>query len=142
MIAAGVLTGSEAIVVGRSARGMGHASVAPEESLTEKRIKADLQLAATQINAQAPRKVDEVTTLQRATASGLTLTRFLVVDLDHINIKTAERLVERAARRDMCREPAVAAGLRDGVRLAFSYDNKSGRHLFDFVISSCDDIAE
>lgn len=127
---AGVLTGSEIVVRRRS----GPAAPAPNPVDLERA----LLVAATQTNASAPARLDEVTTLDRAAASGLTLTRYYTIaGLDGIDARAGKRVATKMLREEACRQPPVAALLQSGVRFVHSYRSSGGRHLFDVEIADC-----
>ena len=56
------------------------------ESQSDRRLRADVAAAAARMNRGTPRAVDSLTTLERATASGLTLTQYYRVNAEHLDI--------------------------------------------------------
>lgn len=138
LIAANVLTGSDIVI---TASGTGHRSRTKrevgDESLSDKRLRLDIEAEAKRINASAPVKVDTFTTLDRASAAGLTLSYFYTVRADNVDVASAKRNITPLLRRENCGNPLMQAAIRDGATLVYSYRNTAGRHLFDIAISGC-----
>lgn len=138
LIEANVLTGSDIVVVASGARPRKRPEREPtEESLGEKRLRSELKALAAHINSSSPRRLDSLTTLQRASASGLTLTYFYKVEIAKTDASAAKAEMARLVRRQLCGDKAMAAAVRDGGRFVFSYDTPSGNHLFDFAARTC-----
>ncbi|PSJ43392.1 COG3904 family protein [Allosphingosinicella deserti] len=128
---AGVLTGSE-IVIRRAG------ATAPVPALDAAQMQRELQAAAAQTNASAPTRLDEATTLTRATASGLTLTHYYMIEgAENLDVADGRRVMTKMLSAQACRQPQVAKALRDGVRFVHSYSTTNGRHLFDAEVTSC-----
>jgi hypothetical protein len=124
---AGVLTGSDIIV-----RGGG-----PAPSVNPAGLQRELQAAAAQMNAAGPIRLDDYTRFDRATASGLTLTRAYTVSTRNVDVKAASAAMTKAMREDACNQPRVAAAIRGGARFVHAYRSSGGRHLFDVEIARC-----
>ena len=132
METAGVLTGA-AIVV----RGGGAAATSPAPALDAATIQRDLQAGAAQMNASAPTRLDEYTTFEHATASGLTLTRSYTVAVTNVNADAARPAIARELRSRACRNAEAAALIGAGARFVHSYRDARGEPLFDIEVASC-----
>lgn len=128
LVDANVLTTSAPVV---------HAS-GGAESQSDRRLRADVAASAARMNRGTPRAVDGLTTLERATASGLTLTQYYRVNAEHLDIGRSRAAMTAGARRLVCSDREGAATVHDGGRFAFVYTDRRGRHLFDVAVTSCD----
>ena len=133
---AGVLTGSEIVVTGGGRR-PGAPAQAASPPLGEGKLRQELQAAAARMNQSVPRRLDEVTTLIRASASGTTLTSHYRVDGETGDFDAARPEIANGLRDRACRIPEAAAALRSGARFVHSYESAGGRHLLDIAITDC-----
>jgi hypothetical protein len=107
------------------------------ESLNDRRLKADLRSEAAQTNRSVPVRIDSLTTLDRAEADGFTLTNFYTLKTDGIDVRGSRPHIAASVREEVCADQAVAAAVRDGARIVFSYRDAAKRHLFDVAVTRC-----
>ncbi|MFL6845431.1 MAG: hypothetical protein ACJ8ER_11190 [Allosphingosinicella sp.] len=129
LVEANVLTGSDVFVT--------QGGVRRRESLAEMRIRHSLAATAAQINASAPVRVNEAITMERATASGTTLTHYYKVTLEHVDVAGSRRQLAQSLRRDTCSDAATAVAVGEGARFVHSYSDASGRPLLDVAVTQC-----
>jgi hypothetical protein len=134
LLAANVLTQPE-IVIGGSPE---HESPAAD-SLTAQRLRRELQAEAQLVNGKGPQRFDDVTTLERASVSDLTLTYHYKLSIPNLDTATSKRNLSRDLRRRVCSNPGFSAAITDGVTIVYAYRNAK-RHLFDVSISDCANI--
>jgi hypothetical protein len=134
LFAANVLTGSDIVV---TSFGDGKRAAGRAESLSERRLRADLQADAARINASGPRKLDALTTLDRATATNFTLTHFYTVKTDGRSVNRKQPGMAAALRNQVCGDPGASAAVRDGARFEFVYRDKAGKRLFEISVTQC-----
>jgi hypothetical protein len=130
LVEARVLTGSDVLVTEGGAPPR-------RETLVEMRLRLQMQAAAERINAKAPIRVDEFSTMERATASGTTLTQHYRVETDGVDVAGSRANLERSFRREICSNAESALAVRDGARFVLSYKTGRGRPVFDIAVSRC-----
>lgn len=95
-------------------------------------------LVADQINSVAPRAVDEVTTLQSASATGTTLQYNYQLALDAAQVSAAARSqVEQATRTFVCGEPNMRATMSNGGAYRYVWNDRAGQLVHQVLITSC-----
>ncbi|HEX8225092.1 MAG TPA: hypothetical protein VF605_14840 [Allosphingosinicella sp.] len=130
LIEAKVLTGSPVMIAtpgGGSRR----------ETLAEMRMRRQLAAEAAQINASGPDRLGPITVMERATASGTTLTFHYRLDTDETGFAGGRQALERILRRQACSSVDMALAIREGAKFVHSYSNRQGRHLADVAITRC-----
>ena len=133
LVEANVLTSPD-IVVSRSGSG---ARAARRESLSDKRLKADLAAEAARNNAKAPIPLDEHVTLDRVEARGFTLTNFYTVRMANIDVPTSRRDMSANLQQEVCGTPQSQSAVRDGASFVFVYRTPAGKKLFDVSVTEC-----
>ncbi|HEX8378977.1 MAG TPA: hypothetical protein VF619_00335 [Allosphingosinicella sp.] len=129
LVEANVLTGSGILVTegGRTR----------PETAAEMRLRRGMQRAAARMNASAPVRLDSLTTLERATASGTTLTQHIRIDVERVDVAGSRAQLTRDLSRQICSDAETAVAVSQGGRFAYSYSDKSGRHLLDVAVTRC-----
>jgi hypothetical protein len=132
--AANVLTASDIVVTASHGRSAGGSE---PESLSEQRLRTDLRDEAARVNAAAPITLNPNTTLDRASASGFTLTQYYTIRAANLDVARTRANMARGLEQETCGTPVTAAVVRDGGKFIFSYRDKSGRRLFEVPITHC-----
>jgi hypothetical protein len=130
LIEAKVLTGSPVMVAtadGGSRR----------ESLAEMRLRRNMAAQAASLNAAGPERLGPITLMERASASGTTLTFHYRLETDETLSAAGRRQLEGNLRRQACSNVEMALAIRDGGKFVHSYSNSKGRPLADVAISRC-----
>jgi hypothetical protein len=129
LVEARVLTGSDVFVadVGGSRR----------ETLAEMRVRRQMQAIAAQINARGAVRVNEITTMERASVSGTTLTEHYRIESDRLDVATSRANLTRSYRREICSNVETALMVSEGGRFVLSYKDGRGRPVLDVVIADC-----
>jgi hypothetical protein len=129
LVEANVLTGSDVYVTEGSER--------RRETLAEMRIRREMAANARHINTSVPVRLTEAITMERASASGPTLTHHYRVTLERVDIAGSRQQLNGTLRRRICSDVAMALAVSQGARFVHSYSNARGRHLFDVAITQC-----
>jgi hypothetical protein len=129
LVEAKVLTGSDVFVIEDGDR--------RRETSGEMRLRRSLQAAADRVNASAPIRLDSLTTLERASASGATLTQHIRVEMDRVDIAGSRRRLEQDLRGQVCSDVEMALAVSEGGRFVYSYSSRSGKPLLDVAIARC-----
>ena len=131
LIEAKVLTGSPVMVAtpgGGSRR----------ETLAEMRVRRDMAAQAAAISAAGPERLGPITVMERATASGTTLTFHYRLETDETFFSGGgRRELEQNLRRQACSSVAMALAIREGATFVHAYSNRRGRRLAEVAISRC-----
>ena len=131
LVEANVLTGSPVMVAtddGGSRR----------ETLAEMRVRRQMAAQAASINASGPERLGPITLLERATASGTTLTFHYRLETDETFFSGGgRRQLERNLRRQACSSVDMALAIREGATFVHAYNNSRGRRLAEVAISQC-----
>ncbi|HYW17308.1 MAG TPA: hypothetical protein VE891_14305 [Allosphingosinicella sp.] len=130
LVEAKVLTGSDRFVAGA---GGGRR----RETLVEMRLRRQMEAAARRINARGPVRLDALTTLEGASASGPTLTQHYRVKTEGVDIAGSRAGLERSFRQEICSDAESALTVREGGRFVLSYKDERGRAVFDVVVGKC-----
>jgi hypothetical protein len=130
LVEAKVLTGSDVFVTDET-------GARRRETLGEMRVRRQMQGIAARINARGPVRVGPITTMERASASGTTLTEHYRIETDRIDIAGSRAGLTRSYRRDICSNVETALMVREGGRFVLSYQDSRGRPAFDVVVSDC-----
>lgn len=130
LVEARVLTGSDVLV----ADGPG----APRrETLAEMRVRRQMQVIAAQINARGPVRLNDITTMERASVSGTTLTEHYRIESDRLDVARSRANLTRSYRREICSNVETALMVSEGGRFVLSYKDGAGRPVLGVAISSC-----
>jgi hypothetical protein len=130
LVEGGVLTGSDIFV----AQGKGPPR---RETLGEMRVRRQMQAVAAQINARGPVRVNQFTTMERASASGTTITEHYRIETDRLDVAGSRANLNRSYRREICSGVETALMVREGGRFVLSYTDPKGRPVFDVVVEKC-----
>jgi hypothetical protein len=133
LIDANVLTTREAVV--RASR-PGHRAAGPE-SFADKSLRDDLAVTAARMNSGTPRQVDRLTTLERVSVSGFTLTQDYRMNVGRIDFAASRARMEAGLRRLVCSDRASADAVGGGARFAFVYRDRAGRPLLTYTVTNC-----
>lgn len=125
-----VLTGSDVFV----AEGGGPPR---RETLDEMRLRRQMQATAARMNARGPVRVGQFTTLERASASGTTLTQHYRVEIERLDVAGSKANLTRSFRREICSSAESVTAVRQGGRFVLSYKDGRGRPVFDVVVEQC-----
>ncbi|MEQ9661536.1 MAG: hypothetical protein RLN87_03210 [Parasphingopyxis sp.] len=110
-----------------------------ESAIVDPDLAALLDNAAEQINAEAPIRIDEITTLTRARARGRRIRyRYDVaqeVPADRLEANRA-RMTE-TTRRDVCSNATDREIIEAGAEVEFAYYGPDGDHYFSTVVDRC-----
>lgn len=129
LIEARVLTGSDVFVTQDGTR--------RRETLAEMRVRRQMQAIAAQINARGAVRVDEITTMERASVSGTTLTEHYRIESDRLDVASSRANLTRSYRREICLNVETALMVSEGGRFVLSYKDGRGRPVLDVVIADC-----
>lgn len=130
LVAAKVLTASDIFVTGED-------GVRRRETLAEMRVRRRMKAAADQLNARTPIRIGRMAVLEGASATGLTLTRRIMIEIDEVDVGGSRGPLTAEIRQQVCSDVDEALAIRDGGRMVFSYGNRRGRRLFDITVSKC-----
>ena len=89
------------------------------------------------VAATIPGITQGMSVMERATASGTTLTFHYRLDTDETAFAGGRPALERILRRQACSSVDMALAIREGARFVHSYSNRRGRHLADVAITRC-----
>ena len=96
------------------------------------------RLAAEQINAQTPMRVDDVTTLESVTVSGTTVIYHQRVDIDGRNVTPAMKTsIDQAVRTRVCGSENMRNTIVNGGAYAYNWVDRSGAFLHRLEIRAC-----
>lgn len=129
LIEAKVLTGSTVYVVEGNER--------RRETVAEMRLRRQMAASAARINASAPVRVAEGITMERASASGSTLTQHYRVTLEGVDIAGSRQRLNRNLRSDICSDVIMALAVSQGARFVHSYVDARGRPMLDVAVTRC-----
>lgn len=107
------------------------------ETLSEMRVRRQMQAIAAQINAKGPVRVDDITVMERASVSGTTLTEHYRIETARLDVAGSRANLTRSYRREICSSVEAVTLVRQGGRFALSYADGKGRRVFDVMIASC-----
>jgi hypothetical protein len=130
LVEGGVLTGSDVFV----ADGGGPPR---RETLGEMRLRRQMQAAADRINARGRVRLDDVTTMEGASASGPTLTQHYRVKVENLDVAGSRSSLTRSFRQEICSSAESALAVREGGRFVLSYKDGGGRPVFEVVVEEC-----
>ncbi|HYG46666.1 MAG TPA: hypothetical protein VD846_01880 [Allosphingosinicella sp.] len=130
LIEAKVLTGSDVFVTTRGGERR-------RETLTEMRLRRQLQAIAAQINARGAVRVNDITTMERASVSGTTLTEHYKIESANLDVAGSRANLTRSYRQEICSNVQTALMVRDGARFVLSYEDGRGRPVLDVRIEKC-----
>jgi hypothetical protein len=136
LVAANVITSSD-VVIRAASRSAADDTPREGESLSDQRLRADLKAEAAMINKRGSRQVGPGVRLDRASASGFTLTLHYVVDVDRLDLERSRRAVTQLARAEVCNAPQLASAVYDGASFVYAYANKKGKPLLSVTVSDC-----
>ena len=107
---------------------------------TPKRIIEDNVISARSLNAKAPAKIDEVTSLIRAEANGVMLTYFYRVDADAGQVIDSRVLTALSKQNqiNVCKDDGLNLLVRSGAIYRFDYSDRRGRHIAALDVSECE----
>jgi len=129
LVEASVLTGSDVFVTEDGVR--------RRETVAEMRVRRQMQAIAAQINARGPVQVNAITTMERASVSGTTLTEHYRIESDRLDVAGSRANLTRSYRREICSNVETALMVSEGGRFVLSYRDGRGRPVLDVVIASC-----
>lgn len=100
-------------------------------SPSRSQIEFQLRMAAEALNARAPLRVDEVTTLTGATARGTDFTYqyALSQDIPTERIGEARQALERDIGPRLCADPGMSQAVRAGAVISADYRDPGGDHI-------------
>jgi hypothetical protein len=131
LIEAKVLTGSPVMV---EAPGGG----SRRETLVEMRLRRQMAAEAAGVNSSGPQRIGPITILERASASGTTLTFHYRLETEETFFSGAgRRQLEQNLRRQACGNVEMALAIRDGASFVHSYSNSRGRRVAEVAITHC-----
>ncbi len=130
LVEARVLTGSP-VMVGTPGGG------SRRETLAEMRLRRQIAASAAQINASIPVQVSEGITMERASASGPTLTQHYRVTLQGVDIAGSRQRLDAKLRREICSDVVMALAVSQGARFVHSYADARGRPMLDVAVTRC-----
>jgi uncharacterized protein (UPF0333 family) len=115
------------------AKGFVGAMMAPDEHSSLLRAT---KMAAEQINAQGPQRLDDVTTMTGAAARGTRLVYFYMIDGRKSDFSTtvAENL-EAQVIRDVCAHEQMRKSMRSGAEFEYLYKDETGVVIVNFAIA-------
>lgn len=104
------------------------------------RIAANNKQIASELAKAGPRRIDQVTTLAGATASGTGLTYRYKVDAPAARIDARILAgIGRQARDDLCASRVDSLMIRSGASYAYQYRDNAGRLIGQYAVSDCPD---
>ena len=130
LVEAGVLTGSDIFVAGPG-------GTRRRETVTEMRLRRQMQATADRINARGPVRLDDFTTMEGASASGTALTQHYRVKVEGLDVAGSRASLTRSFRREICSSVESALAVREGGRFVLSYKDGRGRPVFDVTVAEC-----
>jgi hypothetical protein len=130
LVEARVLTGSDLFVTD----GPGPPR---RETLAEMRVRRQMQAIAAQINSRGPVRVNQFTTMERASVFGTTLTEHYRIETDRLDIPGSRANLTRSYRQEICSNVETALMVSEGGRFVLSYEDGGGRPVLDVVIAKC-----
>lgn len=108
-----------------------------DETLAEMRVRRQMQATAARINAGGSVRIDDFTTMERASVSGTTLTQHYRVELDGLDVAGSRTNLTRSFRQEICSNVESALAVREGGRFVLSYRDGKGRPVFDVAVTHC-----
>ncbi len=129
LVQARVLTGSDVFVT--------EGGVRRRENVAEMRLRRQMQAAADRINARGPVRLDDLTTMEGASASGATLTQHYRVKVDGVDVAGSRASLNRSFRKEICSSVESLTIIRQGGRFVLSYKDGKGRPVFDVTVEDC-----
>ena len=130
LVEARVLTGSGIMIAGAD-------GIVRPETAAQMRVRRNMAATAARLNARAPVRLDDFTTMERASASGMRLTQHMRLNLERLDVAGSRPLLTRDLRRQICSDVKMLMALKEGGSFAFSYTDRQGRPLLDIAITSC-----
>jgi hypothetical protein len=130
LVEAGVLTGSDVFVTDDD-------GARRRETLGEMRVRRQMQAVVAQINAKGPVRVNQFTTMERASVSGTTLTEHYRITAERLDVAGSRANLTRSYRKEICSSVETALMVREGGRFVLSYADGRGRPVFDVVVEKC-----
>lgn len=97
-----------------------------------------LKRVAADVNGRAPVPMDPITTLNRATLTGDTLTYHYSLEVPLTEAARLKPTLEDFAQSATCHDDDLAPAVQGGAKIVFSYRHHSGGHLFDLAVDHCD----
>lgn len=104
-------------------------------------VAEELKRAAYELNRSAPQKIDEVTTLKGATASGRVLTYQYAISREDISAEQLRQFVRQNVIPSACQDTSMRNAMRDhDVTYRYSYKIQKRQYelLFDATFSDCE----
>ena len=107
---------------------------------TKERIIEDNVASARSLNAQAPTKLDEVTSLIRAQANGMMLTYFYRIEADTAEVidRGVMTILRKQNQINVCKDVGLNLLVRSGAIYRFDYADRRGRHIAALDVSDCE----
>ena len=108
------------------------------ESLT-RQVEDGVKVAAEELHARMPRKIDKMTTLVDVTSSGVVMTYHYKIDSNDYEVPpNFMKLVETIIIKDVCKSPDTKSAMKEGAVYAYSYINSDTKPLGTFIIKDGD----
>lgn len=103
-------------------------------------LTAEIAASAAQLNANAPQKIDEATTLVRVTSEGVRLKYLFEIKTDDLpGMRDAMRArVPASVRRGVCASPDTRGVVNRGGEFLYRYRAENGEELAEFVVTAAD----
>lgn len=115
------------------AKGFVGAMMAPDERSS---LLQATKMAADQINAQGPQRLDDVTTMTGAVARGVRLVYFYIIDGRKSDYSTtAAQDIEAQVIRDACAYEPMRKNMRAGAEFEYLYKDETGAVIANFAIA-------
>jgi hypothetical protein len=96
-------------------------------------------VAAEELHARMPRKIDKMTTLVDVTSSGVVMTYHYKIDSNDYEVPpNFMKLVETIIIKDVCKSPDTKSAMKEGAVYAYSYINSDTKPLGTFIIKDGD----
>jgi hypothetical protein len=132
LVEGGVLTGSDIFVTDSDGSKR-------RETPAEMRLRRGLSEAAARMNSGMPVRIDDLTTLERVSASGTTLIQHYRVRTEGADVAGSRAALTRSFRQEICSDVRSALAVSQGGRFVLSYRDLKGRLLFEIAVSRCFD---
>jgi hypothetical protein len=101
------------------------------------RVRRQMQAVAARINTRAPVRVNRLTTMERASVSGTTITEHYRIETERLDVAGSRANLTRSYRKEICSSVETALMVREGGRFVLSYKDARGRPVFDVVVENC-----
>lgn len=107
--------------------------------MTRERVRQDHIVSAAQTNRDTPKRLDELTVLRSAEATGETLTFYYQIEAsrDEIDRAQATTILREQNEREICAQPLIPELIESGARYRFVYDDRTGRRIADVLVGEC-----